>query len=165
MSNPFSGYVAPTYNNRSWLSSILGTSPTQNNRSWTDIFYNPYPSTVGYNPNVNSNYPSNVSVVTNPVTGQVEISQNPDRIQQWINAALSGLALIRGAQTIPTATPANQGYGYNQQFPVGVGNVPAVDNNLGGNLGASVQGFIQNNFTAIAIGLGVYLLWSSGRKR
>lgn len=103
--------------------------------------YNPYnPNTPQYNPNI--------SVSTNPVTGQIQVSQNPNAIQQWIDAALSGLAIWRGAAYVPTTTPptANQPQIIYQTNPNDTGGF----NNTGGSIG--IDSFIQNNKGVLLIG-------------
>lgn len=94
----------------------------------------------------NSN--GNVTVSTNPVTGQIQISQNPNAIQQWIDAALSGLAIWRGAAYVPTTTPptANQPQIIYQTNPNGTGGF----NNTGDSIG--IDSFIQNNKGVLLIG-------------
>lgn len=97
---------------------------------------------------------SGVTVQTNPNTGQVQISQNAGNpsIQQWIDAALSGLALFRNAPYVPTTTQPNA--------VGGGGNYPAQNLTpeqmamLYGsqNQGLGLDAFIQNNKGMLLIG-------------
>jgi len=126
--------------------------------------YNPYnPNTPAYNPN------SPMTVNTNPVTGQIEISQNPDRLQQWINAGLSSLALIRNASTVPTTTPAS-GYSNNGQYDAQTlallqqQQLLAQQGGTGASFGAGIESFVKNNTGLLLVGVIALVLFKSGRK-
>jgi len=119
-------------------------------------------TTPSYNPNV--------SVQTNPNTGQVMVSQNAGnpQIQQWIDAALSGLALFRNAPYVPTTTqPAAINSQGSYQQTLTPEQLAALYGNNQNNFGGQLQSFIQNNTGVVllaGVGLVLFLMKPPSRR-
>lgn len=124
--------------------------------------YDPLWGDVNPEPCVGEEYwiPSNTGtpITTTPRTPQVIATQSgitayPDKLSTVLSSILSGLALIKGAQHVPTTV---------SQQPTGIdpntlallqlqGNQQAS----GGNLGGSIQQLLENNTGAVLIGVVV----------
>lgn len=128
-------------NNPSWNNPTILTLPDIQVVDWGNVF--------GTNNN-------NIRVSTNQSTGQIQVNQNVG-IQKWIDAALSGLALIRGAGSIPTYTQQQQGL--TQADLLALQQQQAYyQQQQGGNFGSQLQSFIQQNTgVVLLVGLGVVL--------
>ncbi len=111
---------------------------------------NPYPSgSSSGNP-----YPS---VSVNQGGFQV-LTTNLDKIMASI---LSGFAIAKGAPYVPTTTqPTNKNYA----TPYGTAGYNPYLAGSNVNTGASIQTWLQQNMVVVALGVGAFLLFKSGRK-
>lgn len=126
-----------------------------------DILTQTFPT---YNPTfpTSQNLPTSQSPNINTLpNGQVQVTSGQTTLDKFIQASLQTLALLTRQGYVPTEQQPQQ-----QPFFYPATNIDnGLSSNVGGTLGATAQDFIQRNFTAIAIGVGVYLLYSSGRKK
>lgn len=105
------------------------------------------------------NVPVRVNTLPN---GTPQVSVGGTTLDKLLAALTTNLALIKGANYIPT-TQQPQQQQYYAQNPYAVN--PYADNNTGGKLGAGLETFITENTGVLLIaGIGVVLLMS-GRKK
>lgn len=94
-----------------------------------------------YNPSINQPRTPTYTITQGGATIQ------PDKLSQSLNAILSGLAILKGRDSIPTTISRDQTPVIYQQ-PYGAGNQLAGD----GSTGSQIQSFIQNNSGFLLIG-------------
>lgn len=121
--------------------------------------YGEYCQPTGYNiPAFNPN----VRISTNQSTGQIQVNQNVG-VQKWIDAALSGLALIRGAQAVPTYSQNQPQYQQAQYTPE---QLAAIYGN-GNQNGLGLDSFIQNNkgmLLIVGVGVALFMMKPPSRR-
>ena len=99
--------------------------------------------------------------------GVVRVNQGQTTLDKILQTALQSVALLRGAQYIPTEEVPAGLYGpqYSQSpYPYPYPTQPISDGSTGATFGASIESFLRNNTGLIAIGLIGYMLLMSGRK-
>jgi hypothetical protein len=115
-----------------------------------------YTSTAPYNP---------IPAISINQGGVSVLSTGLDKVMASI---LSGLALMTGAPYVPTTTqPVKQNYtqypgtGYPANYNPATGQYLAASNV---NTGSSIQTWLQQNMVVVALGIGAFMLFKSGRK-
>lgn len=117
-------------------------------------------------PNNPRNVSTNPRISTTP-SGVIRVTQGQTTLDKILQAALSSVALLRGAQYVPTEeVPAGLYASQFPQYPQGYypQTQPISDGGTGATFGAGLESFIRNNTGLIAVGLVGYLLLMSGRK-
>jgi hypothetical protein len=122
------------------------------------------PGSTISNPNPYS-LPSQTPAISINQGGVSVLSTGLDKVMASI---LSGLALMTGAPYVPTTTqPVKQNYtqypgtGYPTNYNPATGQYLAASNV---NTGASIQTWLQQNMVVVALGIGAFMLFKSGRK-
>jgi hypothetical protein len=110
-----------------------------------------------------STFPTGVKINTNP-DGTPIITAGQTTLDKLLATLTTNIAIIKGAGYIPTTQQQQPNYAqlppdyYAQQLAL------QSQNNTGGQFGADIQKFIQNNGTLLAIAVVGIVLYKSGRK-
>lgn len=107
------------------------------------------PQTVG-----GSGNDTRIPVVTATQGG---ITAQPDKLSQVLGSILSGLALIKGADHVPTTVSQPGGGGMDAATYAAILQQQQLSGGGGGNTAGNLQRFIQENMGAVLIG-GVVLV-------